>query len=492
MLQIRTVSLNIPIGIQPKNLIKRYGVFSFLFIHSRASQHLIMDVKEKPILFMCITPLSGHFNPLYELAKRLISVGFDLTVLTGSRYRHRIESAGGSFVALEGEADICDEDLTTKWPEILAAPKGPQQLAQLMKHAVMNIIPAQFATVQSTLRELREKHPHKPIVVVSESAFLGAMPIILDGPCVKPTAFIRISIYPMSLSSIDTAPFGLGLPPDSSPEGRERNKALALKLRTGPFVEVTAAYQEKLREVGAKPSPYNFIDAGWQLADLSFQACCPSVEYPRSDMPSTVRFLGGVPRGNSDPWTERPPWWDEIVAAKMDKKIVIGVCQGTAATNLKDVVAPTLDALKDRDELIVVVVIGRRGGTLPANIPLRANARVWDYVPYDDLLPHVDVFVTTGGYGAFQHSIGNGVPLVIAGDTEEKVEVAARAAWAGAGVNLKTGNPTPQQIKDGVDTILSSPKYKQRALELKAEVASFDPVGILVDGIWEVLDKKAA
>ena len=50
--------------------------------------------------------------------------------------------------------------------------------------------------------------------------------------------------------------------------------------------------------------------------------------------------------------------------------------------------------------------------------------------------------VTNGGYGAVQRAVSTGVPLVVAGNTEDKPEVAARVAWSGAGINLRTGTPT--------------------------------------------------
>ena len=48
--------------------------------------------------------------------------------------------------------------------------------------------------------------------------------------------------------------------------------------------------------------------------------------------------------------------------------------------------------------------------------------------------------VTNGGYGAVQRALIAGVPLVVAGNTEDKPEVAARVECFGAGVNLRTGN----------------------------------------------------
>ena len=62
--------------------------------------------------------------------------------------------------------------------------------------------------------------------------------------------------------------------------------------------------------------------------------------------------------------------------------------------------------------------------------------------------------VTNGGYGAVQRALSMGVPLVVAGNTEDKPEVAARVAWTGAGVNLRTGTPTPSAVRAAVREVL--------------------------------------
>jgi UDP:flavonoid glycosyltransferase YjiC (YdhE family) len=63
------------------------------------------------------------------------------------------------------------------------------------------------------------------------------------------------------------------------------------------------------------------------------------------------------------------------------------------------------------------------------------------------------------------------VPLVIAGDSEEKPEIAARVAWAGAGINLGTGRPSASQIREAVRTVLTKPQYRQRAQALRTAFA---------------------
>ena len=132
-----------------------------------------------------------------------------------------------------------------------------------------------------------------------------------------------------------------------------------------------------------------------------------------------------------------PPWWSEIDGDRP----VVHVTQGTIDNaDLGRLLEPTIDALDGEDVIVVATTGGRDVSTLKMPVPL--NTYVADYIPHDVLLPKVDVMVTNGGYGAVQRALSTGVPLVVAGNTEDKPEVAARVAWSGAGVNLRTGAPT--------------------------------------------------
>lgn len=78
------------------------------------------------------------------------------------------------------------------------------------------------------------------------------------------------------------------------------------------------------------------------------------------------------------------------------------------------------------------------------------------------------------------------MPLVVAGDSEDKPEVAARVAWAGAGINLGTGRPTGSQIREAVRAVLTNPRYRQRAQALCAAFARHNArneIAELVEGL---------
>jgi hypothetical protein len=58
--------------------------------------------------------------------------------------------------------------------------------------------------------------------------------------------------------------------------------------------------------------------------------------------------------------------------------------------------------------------------------------------------------VTNGGYGGVQQALANGVPLVVAGDSEDKPEVAARVRWSGTGHRPAHGSSVTVERADVV------------------------------------------
>ncbi len=119
-----------------------------------------------------------------------------------------------------------------------------------------------------------------------------------------------------------------------------------------------------------------------------------------------------------------PAWWNELDGSRP----VVHVTQGTVANkDYDELIAPAMAGLAGEDLLVVVSTGGRPVATLPH--PLPAKVRAAEYLPYDRLLPLTDAFINNGGYGGVHYAMEHGVPLVVAGLTEDKVEVSARVAW---------------------------------------------------------------
>ncbi|KUJ16794.1 putative UDP-glucuronosyltransferase 2A3 [Mollisia scopiformis] len=441
----------------------------------------------KPLVIIGCTPVYGHLMPIRAMAKLLVQRGYEVTFVSCSHYQKLVEEVGCHYVAIEGYGDWYEAELNTRFAERNTLPPGPVQLSYDIEHCFVRPIPTQHEAMQKAIKMNMERHPGRPIVQLSESVFQGSLPVNL-GAGIKPTATMGIGVIPMSLSSCDTAPFGPGLPPDSSLEGRAKYAAMSKQIAELFFGKPERVWKEMFVEVGATIPELPMFDAPFYLQDRFLQMCTPSAEYPRSDAPDTIRFTGGLPKGSRDPMTEFPSFWKEITAG--DKDIVF-ICQGTIALNYSDLIIPAMAALKDRPNTIVVVALGIKGEKFPEGTFVPENARVADYIPFDELLPRCSVFLTNGGYGAFQHAIANGVPIICGGAGEDKPEVCARVEWSGMGINLKTGQPTQEQISEAVDQIIKNPKYRKRAKEMEAEMASFDPISVVAANIDELAALKA-
>ena len=127
-------------------------------------------------------------------------------------------------------------------------------------------------------------------------------------------------------------------------------------------------------------------------------------------------------------------------------------------------------------------VVATTGGADPAVLgDPPANAVVEKFVPFSALLPHVDVMISNGGFGAVQLAIANGVPMVVAGTSEDKKEVTAHVGWSGIGINLRTSRPAPAVIADSVGRVLNEPRFRERTRALQAETNGTSPARAAAD-----------
>jgi UDP:flavonoid glycosyltransferase YjiC (YdhE family) len=193
----------------------------------------------------------------------------------------------------------------------------------------------------------------------------------------------------------------------------------------------------------------------------------PGFEFERSDRPGNVHLAGILPPPADEDW-KAPAWWGELDGPRP----VVVVTQGTVANeDLTQLIEPALAGLAGMD-VTVVAALGRDPGALTARIP--ANARVAEYIPFGALLPKADVFVTNGGFGATQQALASGVPVVVAGETEDKPANAARAAYHRVGINLLTATPTAQAVSKAVGILLEDKKVRENVLRLAKVYAQHD------------------
>ena len=78
----------------------------------------------------------------------------------------------------------------------------------------------------------------------------------------------------------------------------------------------------------------------------------------------------------------------------------------------------------------------------------------------------------------------------VAGDTEDKPEVAARVGWSGAGINLRTGSPTPDAIGAAVRRIRDEPAFAMAAGRIGAAIGRARPLETIMAEIGGQIEQR--
>lgn len=428
-----------------------------------------------PTVLLTATPLLGHVNPMLTLGRGLAERGYRVLVLTGRQFAGSAAEAGLELLPLPPASEI-------------TPPPGPRPRNRVAaaREDIVSIfidpLTAQHAALTTALAR------HDVDAVLSDTAFLGALPLARRDPATRPPV-LGVSMTPLSLISVDCAPFGSGMAPGSSWFTRMRNVQVNWLLHHGPLKTLHDRLDAELVPHGVPPRSVNFFDQA-RAYDLTFHLGLAEMEYTRREMPGTIRFVGPVRARPSD--RPLPSWWGELDGDRP----VVHVTQGTLDNaDLGKLLAPAVRALADEDVLVVVSTGGRPVADLERELApqrLPANVRVSTFLPYDRLLPRTDVMVTNGGHGGVQDALRHGVPLVVAGETEDKPEVAARAAWAGVGRNLRSGRPSPARVRAAVRDVLGDPRYRRRAQEMARAVAALpDPVDTVDATVREQLRRRS-
>ena len=160
-----------------------------------------------------------------------------------------------------------------------------------------------------------------------------------------------------------------------------------------------------------------------------------------------VTFVGPlVPRTT---W-ETPPWWKDIPKGA---PIVI-VVQSTLAPDPRDLVIPALEGMQS----VPVITI--------ANADPSVGPYCAPWLPFGSMLHEARCLVTSGGYGGIQAAIKAGVPVVVVGEANDWALNGWRVEYSGIGKHLRPPY-TPDRIRDAVVEVLLTPRFTERARELR-------------------------
>jgi len=152
------------------------------------------------------TPATGHLNPLLAITRVLLAEGHEITFLTGTAFRSRIESCGAELFPLPPAADFDPQDLFSLVPELKSIPPGPEWLRIACERIFVQAIPAQYQGLRQALDKFAAD------VIVGDDMFFGVLPM-LRGPRAKRPPIVLCGTSILHWAREDGAPNFLGLPP---------------------------------------------------------------------------------------------------------------------------------------------------------------------------------------------------------------------------------------------------------------------------------------
>jgi len=410
-------------------------------------------------------PADGHFNPLTGLAVHLKNLGCDVRWYTAKKYEDKINRLGIPFYGLKRALDI---SASSNPDEIFPDRKKKKGQIAKLKFDMINAFILRSPEYYEDIKEIYEDFPFE--LMIADITF-GGIPFVKEKMNIP---VIAMSIVPLPETSKDLPPSGLGLTPNYSFFGKLKQSALRFIADTVLFAKPTKVMRRVLGEYGIDAGTANVFDILIQKSTIVLQSGTPGFEYKRTDMSDHVFFVGPLL-----PYTKKKPastWYNEKLR-QYDK--VLLVTQGTVENNVEKLIIPTLEAFQNSDCLVVVTTGGSGTEELRKKYS-GTNIIIEDFIPFDDIMPYADVYITNGGYGGVLLSIQNQLPMVVAGVHEGKNEINARVGYFQLGINLRTEKPSVLQLRKAVEEVLSNEVYSRNVKRLSDEFRQFDPNAILV------------
>lgn len=430
---------------------------------------LILQQIMAKILFASV-PLSGHVHPALPIAGKLVEKGHKVVWYSGSFYKDIIERSGATFIPFSRARDYHDDVLKKIFPDM---PSG-----SLKRHAAYYIGHVFYDNMCGQYEDIKEILEYFPVdVLFTDEWFTGAIPFAER----REIPWICYCNSPLMYFD-DYVPFpGSGKMPASGIWGRNRNRTINWLVSKVVFRKLQKYINNIRADLGMDKMKHPFIINNIFLADYFIKFNTPAFEFPWRNLPEQIRFAGPVlpPLVNNlnFKWLEMLP----------SERPVIFITQGSVnMDNFNKLIIPSLKALSDSGMLIFVASGRDFNGDLCDEF-IKPDVIIEKYIPYSLILPYTSVMITNGGFGGVITALYNGVPLVVAGDSEDKPEIAVRVNYTRTGIDLGTGEPTPRKIRQAVRRVLLHPDYKANAMRISKDFKKYNAVNYAIKLIESIL-----
>jgi MGT family glycosyltransferase len=403
-------------------------------------------------------PFPGHvFQPL-AIARVLRERGHECAFYTGNRAARTVQDQGFPFFPFRK----VDEDGLYNFlfsPEQTRSVKGLDILkyTSTLQTLLLETIPPQIEDLEAIISEWR------PDVLATDPNVLGPV-LILREKLDIPVAIL--SYFSCTIPGPDAPPFGLGLP-------RPRNWYTRLLSNAAYFAArpIRARFRRaanKLRHnYGLPPLQTNVMEYCGTMP-LYMVMGTAEFDYERRDLPPSVRYVGACLWDK--PGHERSSdWLDQLPS----NQPWVHATEGTLHVQEPFVLRAAAQGLAD---LPMQVILSTGGNREPSQLnlgPIAKNVHLVRWVSHTDLLPRLDLMITTGGSATVQATLRAGVPLIIIPTEWDKPDIARRVMETGAGLRLWPKQCTPEKLRAAVQQVLTTPSFRHNAQRMAAAFARY-------------------
>lgn len=440
---------------------------------SQSSNRVQEALSGRRILFANF-PADGHFNPLTGLAVYLKSLGADVRWYSSRNYTEKLKKMQIQHYPFQKAIDVEGNNFDKFFPDRV---KHKSQISKLkfdIIHAFILRGPEYYADIVNIYKEFRFD------LLVADCAFTG-IPFVKD---LMGIPVVSAGVFPLTETSKDLPPAGLGITPSYTWFGKIKQSLLRAITDRFIFNGPNKVLHEVFDAYKIPHSKEGVFDTLVRKSNILLQSGTPGFEYKRSDMGRNIRFVGALlPYSSGE---SKKTWFDKRLN---EYERVFVVTQGTVEKDIEKLLVPTLEAFKDSHSLVICTTGGTGTAELRKRFP-QENLIIEDFIPFADIMPYADVYITNGGYGGVMLGIENNLPLVVAGIHEGKNEINARVGYFNLGINLKTEKPSPQQVKKAVEKVINNKMYKENAEKLAQEFSLYDPNELSASIIADLLPAK--
>ena len=413
------------------------------------------------IVFATIGSL-GDLHPMMALATELQARGHKATIATSGFYRHKVESSGIGFHPIRPDLSPDDKALLQRAMELKSGPEFLirdvilphlrdmyDDLAAIAQHADMLIAGEVVFAAPLVAEKLRLQWAS---AILSPCSFLS----IHDPSVISQLPFSRQLFHAGSIVQRVIAGLGAWITRDwATPIQKLRAELGLARLQQPIFM--------------AKYSPY------FNLAMFS-----PAFAKPQSDWPVNTQQTGFIfyeQRADGLP----AALVDFLKAGDPPLLFTLGSAAVQVAGDFYEVSATISRQLGRR----AILLVGENAP--PVDLP--TDILAVDYLPYDQIFPHVACVVHQGGIGTTAQALQAGYPQLVMPFSYDQPDNAARVERMGAGLVIEKKHYSADLAAKKLNTLLTNPRFASRAKELAGLLAKEDGLHQACDVIEKQMEK---